>query len=172
MEIVLQPYQEPNYSDFRRLFGAYFAEVVQPLPEERLVHVLEAILADLAQFRMSLSLLFVDGEAAGFSLAQIDTTDNPWCIRPGWGFVREFYVAPEWRLHGLGRRLWLHTAAFFRRQHAPAAYLTAEPDKGGPFWERMGFAATDEICARNELPIYVCVDPAAGKGASRGGGGL
>ncbi len=157
MEVRIRSYQDSLYPDFRRLFDDYFAEIVQPLPEERLVHVLEAILADLAQYQMSLTLLYADGEAAGFSLAQIDTADNPWCIRPGWGFVREFAIARAWRRRGLGRKLWLQTAAYFRRQHAPAAYLTAEPEQGGPFWERMGFQATGERCTRNDLPIYACV---------------
>ena len=66
----------------------------------------------------------------------------------------EFYVRPEHRRRGYGRRMFLHMERLFRENGAKRMYLTADPVTGKPFWEALGFVNTGERSPDNGLEIY------------------
>ena len=99
----------------------------------------------------SIDLFLTDGKPAGFSIWQIDRAESDWCKRPGWGFIREFYIEKPRRRRGYGQLL---AASTVQKQYAAGAenlYLTT----GGaaPFWKACGFKETGEPC--NGLQIMV-----------------
>lgn len=87
----------------------------------------------------------------GFSIFQLDTSESDWCKRPGWGFIREFYVVPEYRHRGIGRQLAVHTEKRLRELGTDRLYLTSDP-AALAFWQRCGWRLTEEICS-NDLSI-------------------
>ena len=95
-------------------------------------------------------LLMIDDLPAGFSIYQIDTPDSDWCKRPGWGFIREFFIASEYRGKGFGRLLADHTEQQLLALGAIQLYLTSDDTAG--FWEHCGYRNTHEICS-NDLEI-------------------
>ena len=84
----------------------------------------------------------------GFSVYQIDSAKSDWCKRPGWGFIREFYVVPQYRKQGTGRLLADHTEAALRTMGAKQLYLTSTG--GIPFWQSCGWDLTGELCSNEQ----------------------
>ena len=99
---------------------------------------------------LRVDLLVTETKPIGFSIYQIDTPESDWCKRPGWGFIREFYVAPACRLQGFGGALAAHSEKQLRNMGAEHLYLTA--DDGIPFWKHCGWQETEEISS-NDLRI-------------------
>ena len=91
----------------------------------------------------------LDGEtAAGFSVYQIDKPESDWYKRPGWGFIREFYIVPAFRKAGFGRALATHTENALYQMGAERLYLTS--DGAIPFWRRCGWKLSDEVCSNEQ----------------------
>lgn len=144
-------YTHSMKAQFADLLAAYFPEVASDIPED----ILRGKLADLIDEQHSQGILGItiaaEGTAAiGFSIYQIDTPESDWCKRPGWGFIREFYIVPEFRKQGFGRRLAYHTEQRLGEMGAARLYLTSDC---GPFWTGCGWQDTGEVCS-NDLPIF------------------
>ena len=91
----------------------------------------------------------MEGETpVGFSVFQIDSPESDWCKRPGWGFIREFYVIPAYRKQGTGAALAAHTEQALRAMGASQLYLTAT--EAVPFWQRCGWHLTEELCSNGQ----------------------
>lgn len=91
----------------------------------------------------------MEGETpAGFSVFQIDSPESDWCKRPGWGFIREFYVVPAFRKMGVGKRLAEYTEQELRTMGAEQLYLTST--EAVPFWQRCGWRLTDTLCSNGQ----------------------
>ena len=84
----------------------------------------------------------------GFSIYQIDTPESDWCKRPGWGFVREFYVVPRFRRQGIGRLLAAHTKNALKVLGAEHLYLTSTDAIS--FWQHCGWVLTEELCSNDQ----------------------
>lgn len=70
-----------------------------------------------------------------------------------WGFVREFWVAPEFRGGGHGSALLELTEAHLRRRGCSAAVLTTET--AAHFYEARGYRREPEISAKNKLGVHL-----------------
>lgn len=133
------------------LMVAYFPEVDADIPEE----IIRGKLSDLIDEQHSQGILHVTVATKketpiGFSIFQIDTPESDWCKRPGWGFIREFYIAPAYRHRGFGQQLAQYSEDALRAAGAQNFYLTSA--QASPFWVRCGWRETGEISS-NELPI-------------------
>lgn len=98
-----------------------------------------------------ITLAAVGGEPAGFAIYQIDAPESDWNKRPGWGFIREFYVSPRARRQGIGRALAEHAAKRLLEK-TDRLYLTGDEDEGAlAFWKACGYRGTGEV---NENGTY------------------
>jgi len=94
-------------------------------------------------------------ELAGFIWFQTDTSENPWCLKPGWGFIREIYILPSLRRLGFGEAAAREAVRLLRKSGANNIYLTAESQNSQAFWLKLGFCESGEICTRNGLNILI-----------------
>lgn len=101
----------------------------------------------------SIALCYDNGVCAGFVCFQVDSEQSDWCKRPGWGLIREFRVAPEFRRRGYGRLL-AEYAEQKLREKTDRLYLTAHDEDALRFWTACGFTATGE---RNENGTYTLI---------------
>lgn len=128
------------------LMAAYMAELGDDTPEDVVRRKLFPFIHkqfDAKLIRITLAL--EGGTPIGFSVYQIDIPESDWCKRPGWGFIREFYIAPEFRRRNAGRRLADDTEQRLRNMGCTQLYLTS--DTAVPFWERCGYTNTNEQCS-------------------------
>lgn len=93
---------------------------------------------------LSIALALADGEPAGFVIYQVDSPESDWCKRPGWGLIREFCIAPEFRRRGYGRALAEYAERELSRK-ADQLYLTAHDEAAVKFWTACGFSETGEV---------------------------
>lgn len=97
---------------------------------------------------LCIALAVVNGEVIGMAVYQIDSRESDWCEREGWGCIREFFIQPNYRGMGYGRRL-ADYAERELREKAERLYLTADSAVG--FWRACGYEKTD---GRNENGTY------------------
>lgn len=143
------PNLRPQFTD---LLSAYFSELDSDIPED----ILRGKLTDLIEDQHSKGIIRISLAAnnktlTGFSIFQIDTPESDWCKRPGWGFIREFYVAPDSRHQGYGSRLAAHTEQCLREMGAEKLYLTSD-HAALTFRQHCGWHPTEEQCT-NGLPL-------------------
>lgn len=92
----------------------------------------------------------VEESPIGFSIYQIDSEESDWCKRPGWGFIREFWISKACRSKGYGRILAEYTEHQLRALGAEQLYLTSDDAVG--FWKKCGWRNSHELCS-NGLEI-------------------
>lgn len=97
---------------------------------------------------LSIALAAANGEVIGMAIYQIDSRRSDWCERKGWGCIREFFIRPDYRGMGYGRRL-ADYAERRLRNNAERLYLTA--DDALEFWRACGY---EKIDGSNENGTY------------------
>jgi GNAT superfamily N-acetyltransferase len=147
-----------HYEGFLRLFSDYLDEVCLGKPENNIPkHIMPKIIdiigQEIEKYKEWLYLCYKDTDLIGFSLAQIDTPDNPMCKRTGWGFIREFYIIPSCRRNGFAKQMCNFIEKAIVINGTNNIYLTAS-DNGIPFWETMGYNFTGKIDDKNGNKIY------------------
>lgn len=148
-----------HYQIFIKLFSEYFDEICTDKPEKNIPkHVMPRIVKiigeETAKYKEWLYLCSMGVDIIGFALAQIDTHDNPMCKREGWGFIREFYIIPSFRKRGYAREMCFLLEKIIFDNGANHIYLTADPNTGVPFWEKMGYVFSGNIDDKNGNKIY------------------
>ena len=143
---------------FKALMTSYMEELDahsdEPLPMELLPKWIDSIIAMQGPSDRHTELCYVGGNLIGFLYGKVDHEDHKGFIKPGYGYIMEFYVRPQYRRKGYGKKMFLHMEHLFRQDGAKRMYLTADPVSGKPFWEAMGFANTGEQSPENKLDIY------------------
>lgn len=125
-------------SSFLELGRAYSAEL-DSTPAEANERFLQGIVRRQVEPDRWLFLHRHSDACIGFVHAKIDRDE-----RPGTGYILEFFVVPENRERGWGRRIFDHVAEVFRCNRVSEIWLTTNP-RAEAFWEHLGFAATGEI---------------------------
>ena len=143
---------------FASLMCEYIAEMNEhshrPLPKEHWPKWIDSIVRSLGPKDRHLELCSVDGVWIGFLFGKVDHADHKGYVKPGYGYIMEFFVKPEYRRNGVGREMYFRLEALFRHDGVSKLYLTADPVTGKPFWEAMGFENTGEVSPDNQLFIY------------------
>ncbi len=153
-KVEIVEYSEDKRREFKLIFDTYFNKEIHFLiSAAELDEMVLQIEKDIAQHDMWLYLLYYDGVLSGFSLFQIDSHKTKWRLRPGWGFIREFYVSPKIRRGGLGTRLYLKTEEVYKNKKVKNVYLTAR-NRAKKFWRSAGFEFKGEICEKNDYDIF------------------
>ena len=102
-----------------------------------------------------LDILTIDDAPQGFILYQIDSPESDWCVKEGYGFIRELYVAKDFRNAGYGKVLVSHAENKLRQRCVPGLYLTTDMDEAAIFWTKMGYQDSGEICPENNAAIFL-----------------
>ena len=143
---------------FRALMTSYMEELDahsdEPLPMELLPKWIDSIIAMQGPADRHTEVCYVGDDLIGFLYGKVDHEEHKGFIKPGYGYIMEFYVRPQFRHKGYGKKMFLHMEHLFRKDGAKRMYLTADPVSGKPFWEAMGFANTGEQSPENKLDIY------------------
>ncbi len=144
-------YDRSLRTPFQEMLVAYFSEIQSNIPDDIIRgKLLELIEKMYYEHTIHVAIPFSEAVPCGFSIYQIDTVQSDWCKRPGWGFIREFYITPPLRRRGIGKALSEYTEKHLRQLGATQLYLTA--DHVTAFWEKCGFYNTLETCS-NDLQI-------------------
>ncbi len=149
---------EADVQAFTALMYAYIAELdeheKEPMPQDFKQKWIGSIIAMQGPKDRHLELCYLGEECIGFLYGKIDHADHRGYIKPGYGYVMGFYVKPQYRRKGYGKRMLAHLEQLFALNGAERMYLTADPVTGKPFWEALGFENTGEISPDNQLDIY------------------
>lgn len=142
-------YSKSNKDTLANMMTAYMAELDCGIPEnvirEKLVDFIDGL---CGKGIIRVVIVFHCDTPAAFSVFQIDTPESDWCKRPGWGFIREFYVIPEYRKNGIGRQLSNYTEQALRTMGAAQLYLTSTD--AIPFWKKCGWKVTGDLCSNDQ----------------------
>lgn len=84
-------------------------------------------------------LLKCQDEYLGFVHVRIDKEE-----RPGWGFILEFYIVPNKRRLGWGRRLFNLCVEILKERNVEDIWLLTD-QAAEKFWQSLGFKETGEI---------------------------
>ena len=124
-----------------------------PLTEKQLEELCKEISIAAVEGIVFLDLLFIDGEATGFIIYQVDTPQSGWCEKENWGFIRETYISSNGRKKGYGKELVKYAENKLWCLNVPNIYLTT--DDTIDFWVKMGYRNTGEVCDKNDGYILV-----------------
>jgi len=147
--MTIIPYSNQYKTALAGRMNDYMTELNCNVPEE----IIHGELSDLIDHQcqqkiIHVDLVMIEQTIAGFSVYQLDTPESDWCKRPGWGFIREFYVVPQFRKLGIGKLLAAHTESALRTLGAAHLYLTSTD--GVPFWQCCGWHLTEELCSNDQ----------------------
>jgi GNAT superfamily N-acetyltransferase len=165
--VQLQKDNDKHLAEFEPMFWEYNEEQLEHNPELRVSpnprYTAEEFwlkwfnsIIDIQGDRDRHLELFYDGEdLIGFLYGKVDHENHNGFIKPGWGYVMEFYVRPENRRKGYGRAMAGRLERHFAADGATKMYLNADAVTGVPFWSAMGFTETDEMNTECGKPIWV-----------------
>lgn len=123
-------------------------------PEETLKRFIASIVSMSEDKDRFVELCYLGENLIGFAYGKIDREGHRGYIRPGWGYVMEFYVKPEHRQNGYGREMYNYLENIFKSNGVSNIWLTADPITGEPFWSAVGFINNGEKSPENNLYIY------------------
>lgn len=141
---------------FKAMLFDYLAETDEHINrtpnEEFREQCFNSLLALRGAANCHIEMCCADGAAVGFFFGVIANEDD--FIKNGCGYIREFYVRPEYRRRKYGKLMLRRLEELLLGDGADTIYLTAEPVTGKPFWEAMGFSNTGEKLPENQFDIY------------------
>jgi len=114
----------------------------------------QSILRLLGPSDRHLKLCWLDDQPAGFLYGKVDHKEHKGYVKPGYGYVMEFYVVPQFRRKGIGTAMFHHLENCFKMDGATQMYLTTDTNEGISFWEWQGFVNTGEESPDNSMAIY------------------
>lgn len=147
--MTIHTYDKSNRALLSDMMAAYMTELNCGIPEE----IIRGRLADFIDAQWQRGIIQIDlcregSRCIGFSVYQTDREESDWCKRPGWGFIREFYVVPDCRRTVAGRFLAAHTEQELRKLGATRLYLTST--EAAPFWCKCGWTLTETLCSNGQ----------------------
>lgn len=130
------------------------SNVGRETPEATLKKFIASIVAMSEDKDRFVELCYLDEHLIGFAYGKIDREEHRGYVHPGWGYVMEFYVKPEYRRKGYGKEIYKHLENIFKSNGVSNVWLTADPITGEPFWSAVGFTNNGEKSPENNLYIY------------------
>lgn len=130
------------------------SNVDRETPEETLKKFIVSIVSMSEDKDRFVELCYLGEDLIGFAYGKIDREDHRGYVRPGWGYVMEFYVKYKYRRNGYGREIYKHLENIFKSNGVRNIWLTADPVTGDPFWSAVGFTNSGEKSLDNNLYIY------------------
>ena len=157
----IDPKNKMQCECFKKMMYAYSEELggmEELCGEQDIAAVIEkwvqSILRLLGPSDRHLELCWLGDQPAGFLYGKVDHEEHRGFVKPGYGYVMEFYVAPLLRRKGIGTAMLRHLESCFKLDGATQMYLTTDTNEGIAFWQYMGFVNTHEKCPENQTEIY------------------
>ena len=158
--VQVEKANQEHYELFLCLMMPYLAEIDSHWPDNPPTG--DAITAQYTRGMMNmqgpfdrhLELCFAEDALIGFHYYKVDHEGHRGFIKPGYGYIMEFYVKPKYRRQGYGTAMFYHLESVFGGHGTKRMYLTSDPITGTPFWEKLGFADTGEISPENKQKIF------------------
>jgi len=155
MEVKIRSYVDSDYAEFKEMLTTCFhQDYNEQLTEEQLDRWQNALIRRAADKIVFLDILIIDDAAKGFILYQVDSPESDWCVKEGYGTIRELYISADLRYAGYGRALASYAESRLNLKNINGLYLTSEDEAMG-FWAKMGYRDSGEICSENDSPIFV-----------------
>ena len=155
--IQLRRGHEEDRRRFESLMVPYFRELDRHqgrhTDPEFLRNVTRSILSMQGPHDRHLELCYDGDSLVGFWYGKVDHPEHKGFIKPGYGYIMEFYVIPAYRRQGYGTAMFRRLHGLFASHGVKRLYLTADPVTGKPFWEWIGFQNTGERSPENGLSI-------------------
>lgn len=104
---------------------------------------------------MHFELIFNNDILVGFVMYAIDLGGIKGIIEPGYGYIMELYIMPDFRRKGIATKVFVHIQDTLKNQGARRMYLTPDSASGVPFWQGVGFSDCGKIDPDNKMPIYL-----------------
>lgn len=123
-------------------------------PEATLKKFIASIVSMSEDKDRFVELCYLGKDLIGFAYGKIDREEHRGYVHPGWGYVMEFYVKPEYRRNGYGKDMYNHLENIFKSNGISNIWLTADPVTGEPFWSAVGFTNSGDKSPENNLYIY------------------
>ena len=140
---VIESLQVFDYDEFRTMFLDYFindCEVKYDKEKLRENLINKTIIPQCERGLIFIDLIKQNKETLGFIIYQIDKEESDWKERLGSGFIREFYIKPNFRKLGLGSKLLKNAEDNLKELGAKEIYLTSqEKDSVKQFYMKNGF---------------------------------
>ena len=130
------------------------SNVGRETPEETLKKIIASIVSMSEEKDRFVELCCLGEHLIGFAYGKIDREEHRGYVRPGWGYVMEFYVKLEYRRNGYGGEIYKHLENIFKSNGVSNIWLTADPITGVPFWSAVDFTNSGEKSPENNLYIY------------------
>ena len=154
MEYKIHSYSDSDYDALNEMLAICFhQDYKMPLTKEQLDMWQNTLIRYASAEVVFIDILTIDDAAQGFILYQIDSPESDWCVKEGYGFIRELYVAANLRGRGYGKALVSHAESQLKRRCVPRIYLTT--DDATDFWIKMNYQDSGEICSSNNMPIFI-----------------
>ncbi len=152
--MTIKQYEPSMKTNLVQLMTAYFPEVNADIPQYIIeTKLIELIESQIESHLLNAAIAFEKDIPVGFSIFQIDRPESDWCKREGWGFIREFYIVPEYRRRHFGTELAHYSVQKLKEMDAHGLYLTSDTSSmAESFWLSCGWAKTGAV-ASNHLPI-------------------
>ena len=136
-----------NHVNFQNAFRAYFTELgIQVTDWNGLFQQMtdEGVPAIVRKNEQGTVIGFIQ-------FSRIEMTS--WFFEDRYGFIQEFWVAPEQRNCGIGSELLAQAEAFFSRQGIHKMILTSDTAEG--FYRKHGYRRDEGIVAKNRALVFV-----------------
>lgn len=156
------PGNERQYQELISLWVPYMREIFKD--DEETQNESDADLEKYALQRVNIQgkrndmhfeLVYLEKEVIGFAFYAVDLGGIKGIIKPGYGYIMEYYIIPSKRRNGYATELYRHVADTFKHHNIEQLYLTPDSTTGIPFWSKMGFSDSGKIDPDNKISIYI-----------------
>ncbi len=135
------------------MWKAYMLEIGEAGTEEELF---EELMCRLKISETNENIFFdtvwSGGDAIGFAFYSVDGGIRN-VIPPGYGYIMEFYITPQWRRRNIGVRCIRKIEEKLKDKDCPKIYLTSV-EESEEFWRRVGFIKSELVDPDNHLNIW------------------
>lgn len=156
--VQIEKGNEAHYALFESLMLPYFRELDlhenETTSRESVLNFTRGMQKMQGPHDRHLELCYVGESLIGFLYGKVDHENHKGFIKPGFGYIMEFYVKPDYRHKGYGRAMFVRLEELFSSHGVKRMYLTADSVTGKPFWESLGFVNTNIKSPENHLDIY------------------
>ena len=156
--IQVSPANPELCQQFKKIMTGYILEInthdTNPLPEKYIPKVIQSLLSLQGPHDRHLELCFFENQPIGFLSGKIDHPEHRGFIKPGYAYIMDFYILPQYRRKGYATSMLSHMEKLFSSHRAKRIWLTADPVTGKPFWEAVGFINTGTQSPENNYDIY------------------
>ena len=154
----LHPENKKQCRAFLKLLRAYSKELEQHRKKKTSKKVLkkwmQSVITVGCTAERHLCLANYRSKPIGFFYGKIDREGDRGGIRPGWGYIMEFFVKKRFRRQGIGTEMRITLESYLRKDGAEHFYLTSDPVTGKPFWIAQGYTPTGVVSKENGQEIF------------------